>query len=61
MLFCGDNASYFSNHLRVNSVKEYQQLVRPSDFIFKFSKGNICVRSQDQFFSHFKVGTDFKK
>lgn len=59
MLFCGDKASYFGN-LYVNSVKEYKQLVRPSDFIFKSSKGNLLVRSRDQFFSHFKVGNDFK-
>lgn len=60
LLFCGDNASYFSNHLRVNSVKEYQQLVRPSDFIFKSSKGNLCVRSRDQFFSQFKANDGFE-
>ena len=59
MLFCGDKASHFGN-IRVNSIKEYQQLVRPSDFIFKSSKGNLRVVSRDQFFSHFQANDGFE-
>ena len=57
--FCGAKA-YFVTQLRVNSVKENLQLVRPSDFIFKSSLGNLLVVPREQFFTFFKQNDTFE-
>jgi hypothetical protein len=48
--FCGDKASFYAE-LHVDSIKEKRELVVPTDFLFKSSKGNIRVVSWKRFFS----------
>lgn len=57
--FCGNKASYYAE-LHVDSIKEKRELVRPTDFLFKSSKGNIRVVSWQHFFERFKKNSGFE-
>lgn len=59
--FCGEKVAYSGLFLYINSLKEKEQVVHPTDFIFKSSNGNLTVRTWNQFFSAFKANdTDFE-